>query len=76
MVRQPQSKMAAAGSGLKGRESKEQPTTAEVVRSHEEMSPKRKEQPLEKDEAIPMAAEIGGTRAALLGGRILSPIAS
>lgn len=73
MVRQPQSNMAAAGSGLEERESKEQPTVAEVVWSHEEMSPKREGQPLKEGG---MAAEMGDAEAALLGGSILSPIAS
>lgn len=59
--------------GLKEEKSKEQPRAAEVTQSHEEMSPKREGQPL-KEEG--MAAEMRDPRAALLGGRIHSPIVS
>lgn len=58
--------------GLK-EEKKEPPKAAEVIQSHEEMSPKREGQPLKEGD---MAAEMGDTEAVLLGRRILSPIAS
>lgn len=72
MVKQSQSNMAAAGSRLEEK-SKEQRRAAEVIRSHEEMSPKREGQPLKEGG---MAAEMEDAGAALLGGRMLSPIAS
>lgn len=59
--------------GLKEEKSKEQQRAAEVIRSHEEMSPKREGQPLKEGG---MAAEMEDAGAALLGGRMLSPIAS
>lgn len=58
--------------GLK-EEKKEQPKAADIIQSHEEMSPKRERQPLKEGG---MAAEMGDTGAVLLGGRILSASAS
>lgn len=58
--------------GLK-EEKKEQPKAADIIQSREEMSPKRERQPLKEGGE---AAEMGDTGAVLLGGRILSAIAS